>query len=144
MPGEMTDIERRVKYLESEVLRLQRALDSVKHTAGAAYENTNRPQADDSIGRLLVRGQSVGVIQARTANTPGTGTFRFLQLIDGAEYLLQPFADGDVTAPCVNDTGSATVDNEYLILAMVDGVWTAIVGDCATATPARAPDPPES
>lgn len=142
MADEMKTQEVRIRYLETQLLALQLALASVKHMAGQALEDGNRQQQDDNAGRIGVRGQSVGVIAARTTNTPGTGTFRFLQMIAGSVYLTQPFAMGDVTATCVNDTGSPTIDNEYIDLIQIDGVWTALVGDCSTATPTRAPDPP--
>lgn len=142
MGHEISSEEKRIKELETHVNRLFAALASVQHKLGQVAEDSPRQFQDDGVGRVFTRGQSVGVVGARTGNTPGTGTFRFLQLIGGAEYLLRPFASGDVTAPCNNDTGSPTVDNEYMDLVMIDGVWTCIVGDCVTAAPTRAPDPP--
>lgn len=138
----MTGDEARIRVLETLIKQLFKDLAAVKDKLGQVSEDVPRQQQEDAGGQLFTRGQSVGVISARLTNSPGTGTFRFIQLIGTQEYLLRPFAMGDVTAPCVNDTGSPTIDNEYLELVMIDGVWTAIVGDCTTVSPTRAPDPP--
>jgi hypothetical protein len=141
----MTTEERRILRLEEEVEMLKRALDSVKHKLGQAAEDAARQIQDDGSGRVLVRAQAVGAIGAGTADgTLGTGTARLLQVISGRRYKLQALSLGDVTVDVVNDTGSGAGDKEYLILANVDGLWTCVVGDCATATPAVAADPPSS
>lgn len=143
MANDMTNLERRVKYLESQILALEDALASVNHKAGKALEDSARQFTDVALnGNNLFRMQSVGVIAGSTGATLGTGTGRFIQVIGGVRYLTKPFADGDVTAPVVNDTGNPTINNEYLICAWIDGLITALVGDCATAAPVRAADPP--
>lgn len=143
MANDLGNIERRVKYLESQILALEDALASVNHKAGQALEDSGRQFTDVALdGNNLFRMQSVGVIPASSGSALGVGTARFLQTIGTTRYLTQPFAAGDVTADCANDTGGATVNNEYLICAFVDGVCTALVGDCVTASPTRAPDPP--
>ena len=97
MANELTGYEKRIKWLEDQVLALQAALASVKHMAGQAVEDANRQQQDDNAGRVLIRGQSVGVIAASSGANPGTGTFRVIQLVGGTRYLMQPFANGDLT-----------------------------------------------
>jgi len=140
----MTGDEARIRRLEEEVQRLKKRLESIVHKLGQAAEDAARQQqAASQGGRVLIRCQSVGVVGVSAGADVGTGTIRPLQLIDGTRYLLQPIADGDITWGCVNDTGSATVDNEYLIVAWIDGYFTLIVGDCVTEEFEIAPDPPE-
>lgn len=139
---QMEEREARIRPLEVAVNELQRRFNALNDKLGQVSEDSARQYPDDSAGRIFIRGQSVGVIPGSTSNVLATGTFRFIQVISGARYLMQPFALGDVTATCVNDTGAATVNNEYLILVVADGLFTALVGDCATMTPTRAPDPP--
>jgi hypothetical protein len=140
----MTSDEKRLRRLEEELQLLRKALESVNHKAGQAAEDQQRQFQNDSTGRTLMRAQSVGVITAASANVLGAGTARLLQVI-------VPPATGlptrfrfvpDVQVSVVNDTGTATINNEYLIVAVVDGYYTCIVGDCATGSPTAAPTPP--
>lgn len=144
MGREQTGDEKRIRRLEEEQANLKQALDALKHRVGQAAEELARQNQDDgAAGRLLIRAQSIGVITGSTGSALGTGTVRPLQVIAGVRYKTQPIADGDITLACVNDTGAATVNNEYLICAYVDGLLTALVGDCATMSPTIAPDPPD-
>jgi hypothetical protein len=146
MAHEFTGEERRIKRLEEEILALQAALASVKHKAGQASEEQSRRMPEDGQGRNLLRCQSVGPVPASSGASVGFGTVRILQVINGVRYKIQPLADGDVTVDAANDTGGATRDKEFGIGAFVDGIFTLLVSDCATATGSLivAPDPPES
>jgi hypothetical protein len=138
-----TQIEERVRRLEFELNDLARRLKSAQNKLGQVAEEVEREGSSGGQGnRVFVRAQAVGTITATTGATLGSGTARLLQTINGARYKLQPLAQGDVTVPVVQDTGGAIPNNTYLVIAMIESRWTVIVGDCATATPAVAPDPP--
>lgn len=135
--------EQRLRVLEELIQRLGKELASLKDKVGQVAEDSPRQQDRDAFGGdVFFRLQSVGVIPASVGPGLGLGTARVLQTIGSTRYLLQPFAMGDVTIACANDTGSPTINNEYLIAAVVQGVMTALVGDCTTPSPTRAPDPP--
>lgn len=142
MAAEITGLEGRVRRLEEEILKLLKRIASGEHKLNQVAEDQTRQFQPEKFGDIFFRLQSVGVIPASSGADVGPGTARILQLIGNTRHLLQPFAMGDITVPTVNDTGSATVNNEYLIGAYVGGVMTALVGDCVTPTFTRAPDPP--
>jgi hypothetical protein len=142
MGAEITGIEGRLRRLEEEILRLQKRLASDEHKLNQVAEDQARQFQPERFGDIFFRCQSVGVIPAAVPPAIASGTVRLLQLIGSTRYKLQPIAMGDITIGAVNDTGSATINNEYLIGAYIGGVATLLVGDCVTTAPAIAPDPP--
>lgn len=143
-PGEYTGSEKRIRALEFQVQELEQALDSLLHRAGQAAEDGERQQQDDGSSRVFLRAQAVGQIDPSSGNALGNGTARLLQAIGTNRFKRQALADGDITVPVVNDTGGPIPDKVYLIVAVVDGLFTVIVADCATEAPVVAPDPPTS
>lgn len=132
--AEISSSELRIRWLEMGLQALARRVTSLllKQGDGSGASSPFGGQP------TFYRAQATTSISAASGNALGFGTARILQVIGTSRYKLVP----DFTVTVYNDTGSSIGINTYLIVAQVDGLFTVFVGDCATASPTAAPDPP--
>lgn len=137
-----TDVEKRVRILEQQVLALAAALDSARMTAQKAAEDsgnggpTSTPNSDG-----FYRFQAHGAINPDTGTnfaTLGTGTVRILTVISGIRLNVYPNIDVTIQ----NDTGGTIADKAFGIGHLADGLFTAFVADCVNIPAGYVADEP--
>jgi len=134
--------EVRLLYVERELKRLRRIVDSSADKAKAAAEQ-QYPLGGDGGGGNVYRGQVIVAIPASSGATLGTSAsnVRLQTTINGIRYNKTDGTAGNYTDETVySDISSIIPVKTYILYEMVQGVLTVIVGSCTASASFSADD----